>query len=131
MYFWAFALIKPAVKLFSMPKEVLLPAIVLMCVCGSYTEKLAMFDVYTAFFMGLLGYIMRATGFPVGPMVLGVILGRMVDENLRRSMVVFKDMTIWQVLVDRPIGTLMIIVVILTFIGALRRKPVSMADLQK
>jgi len=131
MYFWAFALIKPAVKLFSMPKEVLLPAIVLMCVCGSFTEKLAMFDVYTAFVMGLLGYVMRSTGFPVGPMVLGVILGRMVDENLRRSMVVFKDMSIWQVLVNRPVGTVIIIVVIITFVGALRRKPVSMRDLDK
>ncbi len=130
MYGWAFALIKPSVKLFSLPKELLLPTIVLMCVCGSFAEKLAIFDVYLAFGMGLLGYIMRLAGFPVGPMVLGCILGKMVDENLRRSMVVFKDMSIWQVLIDRPFGTVLIIIVILTFIAALKRKPAKYEDLK-
>jgi TctA family transporter len=43
MYPWAFALIKPSVKLFSLPRELLLPMITLLCVIGSFAEKMAMF----------------------------------------------------------------------------------------
>jgi len=121
MYVSAFALIKPSVKLFSLPRQILLPVVALLCVVGSFAEKLAMFDIYLMFGFGLFGYIMRKTGFPIAPMVLGVILGNMMDENLRRAMLVFRGQTIWQVL-SRPVGTTLIIIVILTFISGLYRK---------
>jgi putative tricarboxylic transport membrane protein len=121
MYLWAFALIKPSVKLFSLPRELLLPMITLLCVIGSFAEKMAMFDIYLMFGFGLFGYIMRKTGFPIGPMVLGVILGNMADQNLRRAMEVFKGDVIRQIL-SRPVGMILIIVVILTFVTGIYRK---------
>lgn len=119
MYVCAFALIKPSVKLFSLPREILLPVITLLCVMGSFAQKMAMFDIYLMFGFGLLGFFMRKADIPIGPLVLGVILGNMLDQNFRRAMVVFERESIWNVLYDRPVGTILIIVVILTFIGSI------------
>jgi putative tricarboxylic transport membrane protein len=104
-----------------MPREVLLPIITLLCVVGSFSQKMAMFDIYLMFGFGLLGFVMRKTRFPIAPMVLGVILGDMLDANLRRSMEIFKGMTLGQFL-SRPIGTTLIIIVLITFIASLYRK---------
>jgi len=119
MYVCAFALIKPSVKLFSLPREILLPVITLLCVLGSYAQKMAMFDIYLMFGFGVLGFLMRKADIPIGPMVLGVILGNMLDQNFRRAMVVFERDSIWNVLWDRPVGTILIIVVLITFIGSI------------
>ena len=119
MYICAFALIKPSVKLFSLPREILLPIIALLCVLGAYSQKLAMFDIYLMFGFGLLGFFMRKVKIPIGPMVLGVILGNMLDQNFRRAMVIFEDKSLWQILIDRPVGTILIIVVLLTFINGI------------
>ncbi|GAG39877.1 unnamed protein product [marine sediment metagenome] len=126
MYFCAFALIKPSVKLFSLPREILLPIITLLCFIGAFAQKLAMFDIYLMFGFGLLGFFMRKADIPIGPMVLGVILGNMLDENFRRAMLVFERQSILEVLVDRPLGAILLVIVILTFIGSLlpkKKKP--------
>jgi putative tricarboxylic transport membrane protein len=122
MYVCAFALIKPSVKLFSMPREILLPVIAIFCVAGSFTEKMAMFDIYLMFGFGLLGFLMRKAEVPIGPMVLGVILGNMLDQNFRRAVVVFERESVWQVLASRPIASFLILVVIATFVGSLLPK---------
>jgi len=106
-----------------------MPIIAIFCVAGSYTEKMAMFDIYLMFGFGLLGFLMRKAEIPIGPMVLGVILGNMLDQNFRRAMVVFERESIWQVLYSRPLATILIIVVILTFVGSLlpkkKKKPAA------
>jgi len=119
MYLCAFALIKPSVKLFSLPREILMPIIAMLCVMGSYTQKMAMFDIYLMLGFGLLGFFMRKADIPTGPLILGVILGNMMDQNFRRAMVVFERESIWQVFYHRPLGTILIIIVILTFVGSL------------
>jgi putative tricarboxylic transport membrane protein len=120
-YLLAFVIIKPSIRLFALPRELLLPVITLLCVVGSYAEKISMFDVYLMFGFGLLGTIMRRTGFPIAPMVLGVILGDMLDANLRRAIELFEGMSIWQIL-SRPIGTVLLAIVILTFVGSVYQR---------
>jgi putative tricarboxylic transport membrane protein len=74
------------------------------------------------FAAGIVGYILRRFAFPLAPMVLAVILGPVADENLRRALLVFEDMTIWQVLTDNPIGTVLLVVVALTFYDGIFRR---------
>ena len=119
MYVCAFALIKPSVKLFSLPRELLLPIIALLCVLGSFAQKMSMFDIYLMFGFGLLGFCMRKADIPIGPMILGVVLGNMLDQNFRRAMVIFEGESIWQVLIHRPMGTALIIIVLITFISGI------------
>ena len=78
---------------------------------------MAMFYIYLMFGFGVLGFCMRKAAIPIGPLVLGVILGNMLDQNFRRAMVVFERQSIWDVLIGRPLGTILIIIVILTFVS--------------
>jgi len=50
---------------------------------------------------------------------LGVVLGNMLDQNFRRAMVLFEDESLWQILKDRPMGTIVIIIILLTFISGI------------
>ena len=75
MYGAAILLIKPCVKLFSLPRGLLLPLIIPICVIGAYAVRLSMLDVWIMFAAGLCGYVLQAFRFPLAPIVLGVILG--------------------------------------------------------
>ncbi len=122
MYGMAIALIKPCVKLFSLPKTLLMPLIIPICVIGAYAVNLNFFDVWVMLAAGLIGYIMHRFGFPLAPLVLAVILGPLADENLRRALLLFEDQTIWFVLTDRPLGTVLLGIVLYTFYDGLFRR---------
>lgn len=122
MYGMAILLIKPCVKLFSLPPTLLLPLIIPLCVIGSFAVNLNYFDVFVMFAAGIVGYILRRFAFPLAPMVLAVILGPLADENLRRALLVFEDKSVWYVLTDHPIGTVLIVVVSLTFYDGIFRR---------
>jgi len=70
-----------------LPRPYLLPLIVVLCVIGAYAINNSFFDVGVAFLFGLIGWVFKRWDFPLGPLVLGLILGRMVEENLRRSLI--------------------------------------------
>ena len=120
MYLAAFALIAPCVKLFSLPRGILMPLILPVCIIGAYSVKLSMFDVWIMFVSGLVGWLFTVFKFPVAPVVLGVILAPLADENLRRSLLIFEDRTIGFVL-SQWIGTfLMLAVLFVVLEGAVR-----------
>jgi putative tricarboxylic transport membrane protein len=121
----AIALVKPSVKLFSLPRGLLMPLIIPLCVLGAFAVNLNYFDVYVMLGSGLIGYLLHRFGFPLAPLVLAVILGPLADENLRRALLVFEDKSIWFVL-SRPIGTILLLVVCFTFYdGIFRRRKVN------
>ena len=122
MYFMAIGLIKPCVKLFSLPRTLLMPLIIPICVMGAFAGSLSYFDVYLMFIAGIAGYILHRFGFPLAPMVLAVILGPLADENLRRALLVFEDKTIFEVLWDRKLGTVLLCVVLYTFYDGIFRR---------
>ncbi len=92
-----------------------MPLILPICVMGSFAVSLSYFDVYLMLISGIVGYILHCFGFPLAPMVLAVILGPLADENLRRALMIFEDQEWWTVIIDRPIATILIIIVIYTF----------------
>ncbi|MYF68567.1 MAG: transporter, partial [Proteobacteria bacterium] len=122
MYGMAIALIKPCVKLFSLPKTLLMPVILPICVLGAFAVNLNFFDVYVMLASGLVGFVLHRFGFPLAPMVLAVILGPLADENLRRALLVFEDTGILSVLWDRKLGTVLLLVVLYTFYDGIFRR---------
>ncbi len=126
MYGMAIALVKPCVKLFSLPRGLLMPLIIPLCVIGAFAINLNFFDVYVMLATGLMGYILHRFGFPLAPLVLAVILGPLADENLRRALLVFEDKSLWFVL-SRPIGTVLIVVVLYTFYDGIFKRGKSPA----
>ncbi|MDR5694547.1 MAG: tripartite tricarboxylate transporter permease [Armatimonadota bacterium] len=113
MYGFALLMVKPAVRLFSLPRELLMPIISVICVVGAFELNLSMFDVGTMFAFGIVGFLLQRFGFPLAPMVLGAILGPMVDENLRRTLVLYENRPILE-LFTRPIGIALLILILFT-----------------
>ncbi|WP_223814368.1 tripartite tricarboxylate transporter permease [Roseicitreum antarcticum] len=120
MYVAALALIKPCVKLFSLPRGVLMPLILPICVIGAYSVRLSMFDVWVMFASGLAGLALRHFRFPIAPIVLGVILAPMVDENLRRALFVFEGESFGFV-VSQWVGTVLVFALIAIFAEGILR----------
>jgi putative tricarboxylic transport membrane protein len=65
-----------------------MPAVFIVCVTGAYALSGRLFDIYVMFAFGLIGVLMQELEYPVGPFVLGFILGPMAEDNLRRGLVI-------------------------------------------
>jgi len=74
------------VRLLSIPYRLLYPAILLFCCIGLYSVNNNTFDIHLTAFCGLLGYIFHKLECEPAPLILGFILGPMMEENLRRGM---------------------------------------------
>ncbi|HKI82568.1 MAG TPA: tripartite tricarboxylate transporter permease, partial [Pseudodesulfovibrio sp.] len=79
--------IRVLIRALTIPRFVLYPVILALCVIGSYALNSSMSDVWVFFATGVLGYIFTRQGFPLLPLVLGLILGGMAENHLRVSLV--------------------------------------------
>jgi putative tricarboxylic transport membrane protein len=69
-----------------MPKSVLTPLILALCVVGTYALNNSMFDVGIMLAAGVIGYVMQKFDFPASPIVLALIMGPMAEANFRRAL---------------------------------------------
>jgi putative tricarboxylic transport membrane protein len=83
--------IKLFVKLVECPKGVLIPLIVILSVVGTYSIQNSLADVYWMIGFGVVGYFLKIYGYQVGPVILGVILGPLMDASYRRAMLAAQD----------------------------------------
>lgn len=74
------------VRILAVPKHYLLASVTVMCILGAFAANNRMFDVYTLIVFGGLGYAMLRFDFPFAPLVLGFILGPMIEKNLRSAL---------------------------------------------
>ena len=74
------------VKLLQVPYRLLFPAIMAFSAIGIYSVNSSSFEIYLTAVFGIVGFICMRLGFPLAPMLLGFVLGPMMEENLRRSM---------------------------------------------
>ncbi|MFW6229120.1 MAG: tripartite tricarboxylate transporter permease, partial [Alkalispirochaeta sp.] len=102
-------------RLISTPKRFLIPAILLFCLIGSYSINNSMFDIGILIASGLVGFALRKFGFPVAPVILGLILGPMFEINLRRALMLSRGD--WTSFVTRPLSLSFIIIAILVIVG--------------
>jgi len=79
--------IKTSSQMLRVPKNILMPAILMFCIIGSYAINNSVFDIGTMLFMGVVGYFMEAHGYPVAPIVLGLVLGPILEQNFMTSMI--------------------------------------------
>lgn len=77
--------LKAFAKAASVPKEILLPFIIVLTVVGSYAANQNVFDVLVMAIAGYVGYFLKKHGFPVGPIILGFILSNLLELNFRRT----------------------------------------------
>jgi putative tricarboxylic transport membrane protein len=79
--------IKVAKRILTVPRNILMPMILLFCIVGSYAINNSVFDVAVMLGFGLLAYVMEENGFPIAPAILGVVLGGMLEEHFVSSMI--------------------------------------------
>jgi putative tricarboxylic transport membrane protein len=80
--------------------------IALLCVIGSFAIRNNIVDVYVMIGFGVTGYVMNRLEIPVAPVAFGLILGPILEENLRRSLIISDGS--WMVFVERPIALTML-----------------------
>jgi len=102
------------------PTRVMMVLIALLCIIGAFSIRSNIVDVYVMISFGCLGYIMNLLKIPVAPLAFGLILGPMLEENLRRTLMISRGS--WEVFIDRPIA-LGLLVAIVLFILAPFIKP--------
>jgi TctA family transporter len=84
------------VKLLTVPYRLLYPAILVFCCIGVYTVNNNVFDVFMTAAFGFLGYIFQKLGCEGAPLLLGFVLGPMMEENFRRSLLLSRgDFTVF------------------------------------
>lgn len=119
----------PMNKVLMVPKVTLMPIVTVLAVLGSFAINMKMFDVYTMFFFGILGYFMKRIDMPAAPMVLGLILGPMVDSNLRRGLTMSGGSLL--PMFTRPISLALVIIVFVMMVTQNKKLMDSLKNLLK
>ena len=79
--------IKVVKQILKVPREVLMPAILMFCLVGTFAINNSVFDIGVMLVFGLIAYVLEENDFPVAPAILGVVLGTMLEENFVTSMI--------------------------------------------
>jgi len=105
------------VRLLTVPYRFLFPAIVCFCVIGLYTLSNNNFDIYLAGVFAAIGFAFIKLRCEAGPLLLGMVLGPMLEENLRRTLLVARGD--WSVIITRPISGTLVVLAGLMLVAAL------------
>jgi putative tricarboxylic transport membrane protein len=109
---------RPSIALLSVPRNLLLPSIVPICVMGAFAAQNNVIDIYIMTISGIAGIAFVLAGIPLAPICLGLILGPLVDLNLRRALLIYQDQDLSTLLL-RPVGLVLIVVIAVTVIGSM------------
>ncbi|MFC7517677.1 tripartite tricarboxylate transporter permease [Herbaspirillum sp. GCM10030257] len=111
-------------RMVSVPYHLLYPAILVFCSIGVFSLSNSEFDIYMMALFGLIGYIFIKLDMEPAPMLLGLILGPMMEEHLRRALLLSDSDPM--IFVERPVSALMlamaVLAIIMVLLPALRKK---------
>jgi putative tricarboxylic transport membrane protein len=79
--------IKSAKQILRVPRNILVPLILMFCIVGSYAMTNSIYAVVVMLGMGVLGWLMEENGIPIAPAILGLVLGEMFEQNFMTSMI--------------------------------------------
>ncbi len=106
----------PLVSIFArvalIPYGILMPIIIIFCFLGAFAARNSVFDLYVLSIFGIVGYFFRLKGYDPAPLVLGIIIGPMLENSLRQSMVMFGGK--YMEFFSRPISGVICLVVVLS-----------------
>jgi TctA family transporter len=106
------------VRVTRIPPGVLAPAVLILMSLGAYAVNSNIFDVWTMLFFGVVGLGLTRYGYPAAPVLLGYILGPLIEENFRRAMLVSRGDP--SVFVTRPISAVLLALTLLLLVLTLR-----------
>ena len=112
------------VKMLTIPYRILYPAILLFCVIGAFSMNNNTFDIWMTIPFAIIGYVLKKLDCEPAPMLLGIVLGKLMEEYLRRAMTISRGD--WSVFVTRPLSATLlgiaVVLLILVMLPSLRKK---------
>ena len=108
---------KASAKVLNVAQPTVWAAVSVLCIVGSFALNNTFFDVAIMFIAGLIGFFCKVYDFPTGPFILGLLLGGMLESNLRRALVMSHGS--YAAFVTRPISAVLFVLIVLTFLAPL------------
>lgn len=102
-------------KLLQVPGHYLLPAILIFCIIGSFAIRHTIFDVWVLLACGLSGFLLQKIGIMPAPIILGFVLGPILEDNFRRSLIISSGD--WTTFLTRPISLTLVLINVFVLIG--------------
>jgi len=96
------------------PARILFPVVLVLCVTGTYVATNNFFDLYVMLGFGVLGFFMNRWGFPVAPLLIGFILGPLVEVGFRQALILSQGS--WLIFIERPISLTFLILALATIL---------------
>lgn len=107
--------VRAFIHVLRVPKQYLAPMLLMLAVVGSYSLNNSLFDVWVMLLLGLLAYVLSLAKFPMAPIVLGLVLGPILESEARRALVISGGN--WTVFFTRPISLILILISVLILVG--------------
>jgi putative tricarboxylic transport membrane protein len=92
-----------------------MPIIGVLCIIGSYALGMNLYNLYLMLPVGIISYFLIEMGYPIAPLVIGVILGPMADENLRRALMVSQGS--FMPVFTRPVALILFLIIVWTVLS--------------
>ena len=120
---YGLTLTKFLVQVLRVPTTIIVPIILVLCTIGTFALASRLFDVWVMVAFGIIGFALRRFGYPMAPLVLGIVLGDLLEKSLRRGLVLSDgDLSPF---FTRPIAGVLfagIVLIVLLRLVALRRR---------
>lgn len=101
------------------PSKLITISLMILCTAGAFSLRKATFDLYVLVAAGIIMYYLIRLGFPAVPIVLGLLLGKLAEDNLRSSLVMSDGS--WSIFITRPISIFFIILTIIMLVGVIKQ----------
>lgn len=108
-------LAKQVVKVLKIPPSIFMPIIGVLCIIGSYALGTKVINLYLMLPVGIIAYFLTEMGYPIAPLVIGVILGPMADSNLRRALMVSGGS--FAPMFTRPVSLILFLIIVLLILS--------------
>ncbi len=96
------------------PKAWLLPLVLLLSTMGTYALQNSVFDLWVMLAFGVIGYVMRKARYPLAPIIIGMILGPVLENNFRRALLLSRDGPM--IFVERPVSATILAIALVMFV---------------
>jgi putative tricarboxylic transport membrane protein len=110
MWVVGMTLAKQVVKVLRIPAPIFMPIVGMLCIIGSYSLGINIWNLYLMIPVGIICYFLTEMGYPIAPLVIGVILGPMADENLRRALMVSQGSFL--PVLTRPVSLALVLIIV-------------------
>jgi len=119
LFMWAISMViaKPMQSILRVKNAILMPIVAVLCAVGAFTLDIRFLDLILVFVAGLFGIMFSKGKYPAAPLVLGIILGPLVDTNFRRAMLANDGNAL--VFVTRPVSLVLVLSTVFLVLGQL------------